>query len=276
MARINIEDDLYKDNRFTDLVLALGSKQMALGALTEAWCVAQKYWANSQHGVPKTVWKKQKLRSELIDTGFARDEGDFVYVCGSKKQFHWLVASKQSGREGGLKSQGKISSDPQATLKGSKPSPSFSPSFSFSSSDSFSNSDTEKKEKKLSSSCENDAPSSSRRVPPSGSPLGCIPEFESVDQVAALLSGVTHKLQRAWVQAYADTDWIVTEILKADAWMEANPKKRPKKFAPFMNNWLAKGWEFHRRGIPSRRLTNSEVNAHSLAEMAHKVAEGKL
>lgn len=91
-----------------------------------------------------------------------------------------------------------------------------------------------------------------------------------------LISEVSIEVQISWLAAYPDADWIVGEVLKANAWIAANPKKRPKKFGVFMTNWLSRGYESYRKGIPSRRMTNSELNAMSLAEMHDKVQKGEL
>jgi len=99
---------------------------------------------------------------------------------------------------------------------------------------------------------------------------GCITEFIFNEVAFRLLSNVTHSSQKAWLLAYPDADWIVSEILKANVWIESNPRKAPKDFGRFMANWLSRGYEMHRKGIPSRRPTNSENNAKALSEMYHK------
>jgi hypothetical protein len=101
MARINIEDDLFKDQRFIDLVLALNNKDTAIGALVSCWMVAQKFWKFNENGIPKTEWIKQKIRQELITVGFAEDRGDFIFVIGSKKHFSWLKDRSKAGKLGG-------------------------------------------------------------------------------------------------------------------------------------------------------------------------------
>ena len=101
VARINIEDSLFKDTRFFDLVVILGSKTTALGALVEAWIVAQNFWKLNHNGIPKKEWEKQKLNPALIQSGLAIDRGDFIYIAGSEEQFAWLVQRQEAGKKGG-------------------------------------------------------------------------------------------------------------------------------------------------------------------------------
>jgi hypothetical protein len=101
MARINIEDSLYKDHRFFELLQKLGSTDAALGAVVRAWTVAQEYWIANGVGIPLPVWKKQKLRPELIEVGLAEERGEFIYVCGSEMQFAWMTLKIKAGRTGG-------------------------------------------------------------------------------------------------------------------------------------------------------------------------------
>lgn len=104
MARINVEDGLFKDARFFDLVIALGSKTMALGACVEAWIVAQQFWKRTKNGIPKPEWATQKLNDALIQAGLAEDRGDFIYVRGSAAHFAWLEKNIESGITGGINS----------------------------------------------------------------------------------------------------------------------------------------------------------------------------
>lgn len=107
MARINIEDSIFKDGRFIDLCIALGDKQKALGALVWAFIIAQKFYLDesSDRLIPLSEWKRQSCENKLLDFGFAemRDKG--VYVCGSEKQFAWLVQRVEAGRKGGNSTQ---------------------------------------------------------------------------------------------------------------------------------------------------------------------------
>lgn len=101
---------------------------------------------------------------------------------------------------------------------------------------------------------------------------GPLMEFQNFNiEIDNFLANVTHKLQKSWLNLYEqDFKFIRIEILKAVSWEHANPKKVSKDKGRFMTNWLARAHESQRKGIPSRRMTNSEVNAQSLNELYNK------
>ena len=101
MARINIEDSLFRDSRFTKLCIKMQSSPMAIGSLVEAWCVAQEFWKNSDNGIPKPIWLSRGLSHEIIDVGLAVEIGDFIYMSGSRQNFQWLRDSVENGKKGG-------------------------------------------------------------------------------------------------------------------------------------------------------------------------------
>ena len=107
MARINIEDSLYRDARFMQLYIKLQSVEAALGSLVMAWSVAQEFWKKDENGIPKKEWEKRKLNNEIVNCGLAEDHGEFIYMCGSKDQFSWLSQRIEAGRKGGLTSRSK-------------------------------------------------------------------------------------------------------------------------------------------------------------------------
>lgn len=91
MARINIEETLFKDPRFYKLAAKLGSLEAALGAFVMCLVVAQKHWLLSEKkGIPVEEWAKNQLKDEIIDVGLATACDRFVYVRGSKDSFKWL------------------------------------------------------------------------------------------------------------------------------------------------------------------------------------------
>jgi hypothetical protein len=147
--RLNIEDTLLTGKRFERLLLRLGSKRAALGAIVEAWVIAQQYWKVCDNGIPRTVWEQEELANDLIECGLAEDRGEFIYIKGSKDHFGWLRERASSGRKGGLasaksrreitKEKTKQSSSSSKQTKQTQPSYSSSPSSSYS----FSTSDSE-------------------------------------------------------------------------------------------------------------------------------------
>lgn len=87
---------------------------------------------------------------------------------------------------------------------------------------------------------------------------GSIPELSGPNH-DPLLSTVTHSAQKAWLVAYPDAEWIRQEILKAAAWIEENPKRRPKDVRRFLGRWLSRGWEQHRKTVPTNRSGQSNA-----------------
>lgn len=103
MARINIEDSLFKDQRWIDLVIEVKSAESAMGALVWLWLTAQKYWKRDRARIPKDAWTQQKLNPALITTGWAvwQDEHNGYFAEGSEAQFKWLLQKQEAGAAGG-------------------------------------------------------------------------------------------------------------------------------------------------------------------------------
>lgn len=148
MARLNVEDSIFKDQRYLDLIIELKSVDAALGSLVRCWMIAQDFWKHSANGIPKSEWQKQRLNDSLITCGLAEDRGDFVFVVGSEKHFAWLKQKVEAGENGGIESGNvrreiinKKTKRNEAQPSGAKRSePSSSSSLSFSSSSSSSDS----------------------------------------------------------------------------------------------------------------------------------------
>jgi hypothetical protein len=104
MARINIEDSLFKHNGFTKLLLKLGSRRAALGALVEAFMLAQEHFLSdaSERLIPLSEWKRQEIADEIIESGLAEVREKGIYVFGSNEQFAWLLQKQNAGRKGGI------------------------------------------------------------------------------------------------------------------------------------------------------------------------------
>lgn len=162
MARLNIEDSLWADPRFQDLMIAVGSRYMAKGIVIELWTMAQKFWlASGGRGIPKPAWEAAGMPPELLQCKLAKDNGDFIYAAGSKEQFSWLNQKSESGKAGGKASgisrretKGKSAKQNEAGQSGAKRlEPSYSSSYSLSSS--FSNSDSNSN---IAQGFENEAP----------------------------------------------------------------------------------------------------------------------
>lgn len=105
MARINIEDSLFKEKSFEKLLIKLGSKRAALGALVESFMLAQKWYkaTASDRLIPLSEWEREEIAPELIEVGFAEVRENGIYVRGSEEQFAWLVQRQVAGAKGGAK-----------------------------------------------------------------------------------------------------------------------------------------------------------------------------
>lgn len=103
MARINIEESLFKDVRFDDLKMKLGSVDTALGAMVRAWSLAQKWYLKEETSrlIPITEWRKQRISDFIIEVGLAEVRNDGIYVSGSESQFAWLLQRQSAGKKGG-------------------------------------------------------------------------------------------------------------------------------------------------------------------------------
>jgi len=110
MSRINIEDSLFKDGRFIELAIKMGSRHSALGAVVEAFILAQEFFLNKESNrmIPLNEWKRRKAVDLVIDAGLAEIRGEFVYVCGAEKQFSWLIQRQDAGLLGGRKKSNAI------------------------------------------------------------------------------------------------------------------------------------------------------------------------
>lgn len=101
MARINIEDQLFTDGRFIQLVGKIGDIQ-ATGLVILAFKLAQTYWLKGEL-IPKDVFFYRNEFKNLLEIGFAEEKDDGIYISGSKEQFSWLIQRKNAGKKGGRK-----------------------------------------------------------------------------------------------------------------------------------------------------------------------------
>lgn len=77
-----------------------------------------------------------------------------------------------------------------------------------------------------------------------------IPEFESSRALLAA-RGVSPDVQRRWLEAFPDAEWVLREIRAAAAWEVSNPKRKKINFAAFITNWLKRGWDRRPALLPS-------------------------
>jgi hypothetical protein len=122
MARINIDDSIYKDSRFLKLVLALGDMDRAFGALVRAWALAQKWYLSTNRMIPESEWVKQGIPDAVIEAGLAERSGQFIRTRGADDQFGWLIKCQQGGAENKGKSRKGTIKGPLREVKGSESS----------------------------------------------------------------------------------------------------------------------------------------------------------
>jgi hypothetical protein len=144
MARQNIDEAYWSDPRRGLLIAKLGCHLKADGAVLNAWKLAERYWVPNQKAIPITAWKIAGLPMALIEVGFAelKDNGDFVYVNGSKDFFAWRFKKRSSGAKGGRKNKGKKLKQTEANNTKDEQTEASS-SYSFSSSSSVTSTDSE-------------------------------------------------------------------------------------------------------------------------------------
>jgi len=74
--------------------------------------------------------------------------------------------------------------------------------------------------------------------PPAITPFGDILKTKTVGK----------EIQDSWIETYVDVPWIEFELRKSMVWCLSN--KGPKSnFARFFSQWLATGWESHRKTL---------------------------
>jgi hypothetical protein len=268
MARINIEDSLFKEKAFEKLMFKLGSKRLALGALVESFALAQEYYLKSEnHLIPIDAWNREEIGFELIECGFAHVEGDFVRVRGAETQFNWLVKCQKSGIKGGINSgKSRRSKGPEGfprVPKGSEPSSSSSSS----------------KEVNTNINTKNNT------VVQSG-PRKATPEtnfdFESIYQNYPLHKGKTEGFKRCRSQIKTIDDFNnlkqAVEKYKTICVRDGTEKRYIKHFSSFMSSW--KDWLDHDAGevvgIKPKLKSPSQDRTDALRDQYERVQRGEL
>lgn len=103
--------------------------------------------------------------------------------------------------------------------------------------------------------------------------LGPIEEFSHSISAVELLHDTKQDLQMGWLAAYPNKEWILHELQRANAWILANPKKKPKKFGAFMTNWLSRAFESYRKGLPSFKKTFAQQREEETLARMREIGE---
>lgn len=82
------------------------------------------------------------------------------------------------------------------------------------------------------------------------------PELTQVEEILNTRK-VSYEITQAWLSAFPDAPWIISELKKAIAWESANPKRKKRDFGKFMTNWMNRGWD-KRRIEPEVKSINWE------------------
>lgn len=214
MARINIENSIYQDIRFHDLVRLMGGLDAALGALVRGWWLAQSWYLKNNGLIPIDEWNKHKLPSALLESGLAIEKNGHYYMRGSSEQFKWLLDCSNAG---------KRSAEKRATAveRSFNPRRPLTPTLSLSNK----NIDT----------------SPSKVVDNNSQMLGVSTPLASNEGDFKY----TEEQYTKWVKAYGKVR-VDQELPRAESWLAANPRRAKKNFARFFNNWLsrsAKQWD---------------------------------
>lgn len=106
MARINIEDSLFKDDRFLELVARLGNKTLALGVIVEAFILAQKHYLKESNDrlIPLSEWERSLNGSKRDVTG-ANGEQPLTLTLTHNNSNNYVITpptckkAKSGGRE---------------------------------------------------------------------------------------------------------------------------------------------------------------------------------
>lgn len=118
MARINIEDQIFKDGRFLDLAIDIGCKYKAMGVIVFLWAMGQEYWKKDKSLIPKHLLESHPHVNSLINCNFIQQQEHGFYVSGAEKHFDWLLVRTESARKAGIasgKSRRSNSNDLQRT-----------------------------------------------------------------------------------------------------------------------------------------------------------------
>lgn len=100
MARINLDDKLFKEQGFQDLMIAVGNRRMAKGIVWELYVLAQKFWFPDRLPIPLDVFKAAEFPEVLYSAnGLCELREGGVYARGSEEQFKWLFQKSEAGKK---------------------------------------------------------------------------------------------------------------------------------------------------------------------------------
>lgn len=292
MARVNVETSAIAENRFFEFALDMGfQRHEAIGLLVLVWHDSQerKFIEGTKEEIlafiPLKKDRKEECFNALLQNSYLSPiSGDRFEIRGNRRHVETLLRIKSlrsSAGSSSVKAKRKQVLRTQFNKRQQTSTPVEQEStfvdrnavqcnaIQFNSIQSNTKQNNTIQKSKESSELQ--------PVPKTASSSrGVVASLKGDSTVETLLGGVTREAQNAWLKAYPSAEWIVTEVLRANAWIESNPQKRPKVFGRFMANWLGRAFESYRKGIPSRRQTTSEVNASVIGELWQRNQKGEL
>ncbi len=249
MARINIEDSLLKDDKFTELCIKLGSRIHALGVVTESFILAQKYYMNEVNDrlIPLNEWHRKKELHVLLDVEMAEQFENGVYIKGSKESFSWLLQKQAAGKKSAVLKRIKREMASTGVERASMefnvqqpPTLTLTPTLSsFSNSNSNSNSISNL----VGTEPKNSVPARQKKKH----------EMVEVRFSQETTISLKQNLLKSWSDTYPK-EYLEIEFKKARSWIYANDHKTPRSergWSTFLNSWLNRGWEQYRKSLTS-------------------------
>lgn len=258
MARVNVETRALAESRFFNFMEVLEmNRAEAIGTLVIFWHDSQErgVWIGPKNlivkFIPFPVVYREKIFQALLDHDYISEaaDGEFV-IHGNRKHIEAVESKKKAGSIGGQES-GKTRSGQRPKKRKENNSDE-----ALASDDEAPASSTEPntiQSNTIQSSAKQSKAKQGNAAESSLPPAEPNPQLLS-DSTQELLEKTKREAQDAWIQTYADPEWIKQEIAKAWAWCLSNKQKAPKSdWTRFVNAWLARGWENHRKGIPTQQ-----------------------
>lgn len=249
LARINIEDSLFKDDRFLELIAILGNKTLALGAIVEAFILAQKHYLNESNDrlIPIVEFQRSKYIKELNSVGFIEIKENGVYVKGSENQFGWLLQRSKAGKKSSL-SKSNIKELSSTTVDRNESEPIGGEPLALAHSLALSLNSNSKLEQPLSTEPKKSVTVATTKIKIK------ISDSKTIE--------VNKDLVSSWADTYPK-DFLNDELKKARNWVLSNPHKAPKaQWGKFLNNWFNRSWDRYRTTLKSNpiKVTMEDLN----------------
>lgn len=227
MARLNVEDDIFRSPCFHEFVESQnGDMAKALGLLILFWFAAQKRWAQGEL-LPRSEFRKGW--QPILDCGLAEEREAGIYAKGSEEQFAWLVQKVTAGREGGIRS-GVKRREAAVKRQASGANPLTPPlTLSLSQEDLVVVTEIETRGAEL--------------PPPLQQP-----------RIREILERrkITDRGLSAWLHAFPDPQWLQTEIIMWDGEADDSPEFSKLPAPTRFRKWAEKHWAAHRQKLATQ------------------------